>query len=343
MFRARKSSRTREPVSKMLLVFTLKKARRRDRTFRFLDLPAEMRNIVYTELLTFRPKAERICWPAILTTCRQVRDEAQDLIYAVNTFDLTLAVKSTSYMMGDVQVISNGQKRCIDEDWGLLKGLLGWPKFLENARALRLHINIDARRGWNDEAFLHETDVLQVTHMLYDMQYFLQRRGKLKDLKVNLTFNMTVSGELVEDLLRPARFMHAPKWAAEVNFKGEKYEVHQGVLSDKTDPRGVLATLRKCYELYHEANLVLRLLQLVPPSEYALSSLLRTQQSTLEQELDEFIFQAPGEHRSLEETLRELDLTLRGIDIKEIESRIQHSVELKEEFEAERGKRIGQL
>ncbi|KAI7478490.1 hypothetical protein KC351_g8170 [Hortaea werneckii] len=55
-----------------------------DQVFRFLDLPAEMRNLVYRELLVWPSNKPERCWPQILSTCRQVNDEAKRIIYTEN-------------------------------------------------------------------------------------------------------------------------------------------------------------------------------------------------------------------------------------------------------------------
>lgn len=54
-------------------------------TFRFPDLPAEIRNIVYPELLTLRekldsPRATHSCHPSILAICKRVKGEADGFL-----------------------------------------------------------------------------------------------------------------------------------------------------------------------------------------------------------------------------------------------------------------------
>jgi hypothetical protein len=62
----------------------------RDEIFRFLDLPPEMRNLVYDHLLTLTPPVSpspsssfASCQPAILSTCRQIYNEAAGLLNSV--------------------------------------------------------------------------------------------------------------------------------------------------------------------------------------------------------------------------------------------------------------------
>ncbi|RMZ12142.1 hypothetical protein D0860_03112 [Hortaea werneckii] len=68
-----------------------------DQVFRFLDLPAEMRNLVYRELLVWPSNKPERCWPQILSTCRQVNDEAKHIIYTENAAKVKVFIKG----MGD--------------------------------------------------------------------------------------------------------------------------------------------------------------------------------------------------------------------------------------------------
>lgn len=57
-----------------------------DSRFRFLDLPAELKNQVYTELLTI-PYGGQTCSPQILATSRQISDDATGILYAENVLE----------------------------------------------------------------------------------------------------------------------------------------------------------------------------------------------------------------------------------------------------------------
>ena len=50
----------------------------------FLELPAELRNQIYEELLIRNPWTLRGSHPSIIATCRQIRDEANELLYSLN-------------------------------------------------------------------------------------------------------------------------------------------------------------------------------------------------------------------------------------------------------------------
>lgn len=58
-----------------------------DSTFRFLDLPPELRNQVYKELLQIQPSSgnrKRSCFPQILATSRQIHEEVYNILYKDN-------------------------------------------------------------------------------------------------------------------------------------------------------------------------------------------------------------------------------------------------------------------
>src|ERR1700761_4611168 len=56
----------------------------RNATFRFLDLPPELRNLVYEEVLTLwrggNKFSAKYCYPAILATSKEVFEEANGLL-----------------------------------------------------------------------------------------------------------------------------------------------------------------------------------------------------------------------------------------------------------------------
>ena len=67
--------------------------------FRLLDLPAELRNLVYQDLLTLRPPRRgpakprengRYCGPEVLATSRQINEDAERVLYWVNDFEVTI-------------------------------------------------------------------------------------------------------------------------------------------------------------------------------------------------------------------------------------------------------------
>ncbi|KAK5121869.1 hypothetical protein LTR85_004440 [Meristemomyces frigidus] len=101
--------------------------RSRSKQVSFLDLPAELRNAIYAEYLSFQPKTyeerEKYGWvlqtqnlataipPEICSTCRQIRDEVAPLYLASKTFLVALPKrKVTPGKLVHASVMSTGNK-----------------------------------------------------------------------------------------------------------------------------------------------------------------------------------------------------------------------------------------
>ncbi|KAK6396927.1 hypothetical protein LTR65_007425 [Meristemomyces frigidus] len=102
-------------------------------SFRFLDLPPEMRNMVYKELVVLQDSW--YCHPQILATCQQVHDEATSILYGDNLIEVKI------YKDG---VIAHG-KRCGPYVPAAPHGLgdfrtLVWPGFLLRVQHLRIAV-----------------------------------------------------------------------------------------------------------------------------------------------------------------------------------------------------------
>lgn len=138
---------------KYYYVRTLTEADLRLSTFRFMDLPAEMRSLVYIQLLTFPVGGchkHRSCFPQILRTSRQVHEEAEEMLYAENTIDCDFKTKyipcgwhsdaSTSTMIDNKEVPLGAFS------WGLFDEVqpleMELPSYLRRIQSLRININV---------------------------------------------------------------------------------------------------------------------------------------------------------------------------------------------------------
>ncbi|KAK1063081.1 hypothetical protein LTR74_009772 [Friedmanniomyces endolithicus] len=121
-------------------------------TFRFLDLPPELRNLIYGHLLRLRDsrwRADRfVCSTAILSTCQQVHAEATGILYVENTFDIVVrsmaspagqtpvnhtTVSFTKLAIDQVQ-LCDAPKSDIDDIW---------PTVIREAESIRLVVRLD--------------------------------------------------------------------------------------------------------------------------------------------------------------------------------------------------------
>ena len=115
-------------------------------TFRFMDLIPELRNTIYRELLTLREESydpHRFCWPQIIAISRQIYDEARDILYCDNVFELAICTHIWLDGYDTVLLIDgkdfsavNHRESYIDLDGE--EGPFIWPSYFLRARHLRL-------------------------------------------------------------------------------------------------------------------------------------------------------------------------------------------------------------
>lgn len=91
----------KRPDKKSVLIRRLNLADKEPQHFPFFDLPPELRNPIYTDLLTFtgRVNKERY-YLQILYTCRQAASEARNILYIVNNLTLKIPRKMNFTLPG---------------------------------------------------------------------------------------------------------------------------------------------------------------------------------------------------------------------------------------------------
>lgn len=158
---------------KYFYVRVLNKADHSPPVFRFLDFPAEIRNLIYVELLdlpTDRCREHRFCFPQILRTCRQVHKEAGEILYSENTINCDLVARCTltgpnAYIRTD-SFIHNTEvehHHCCFHHFNVIEPLETiFPSFL--GRVQSLHINISFF-SYDDKSYAVLNDLVR-KHML---------------------------------------------------------------------------------------------------------------------------------------------------------------------------------
>ena len=172
-------------------------------TFRFLDLPAEMRNLVYCELLRLRPKGGystgKWCWPSINAVCHQVHKETEGILHDGSTAISVLFSNYTAhghYYYPHLAI--NHRSVEFDEEWEVRETSLKWPEHLAKRQNLRLVVKIydhPGHPGWARFA----GSLVMINRALYDLLNFLIRGGNLTELDIDITCNHpTFDGRYVE-------------------------------------------------------------------------------------------------------------------------------------------------
>jgi len=183
-----------------------------DFAFRFLDLPPEMRNMIYRELLVF--KESWYCHPQILATCRQVNEEATSILYADNL------IKIKIYADG---VFTHG-KRCGDYSPGYpYRSLdppairdfrqLAWPAYLHRVQHLRIAV---VELTWNRKR------MASISNSVASVCSTLASDHSLRSLHVDIQRLSTngVQGN-VETVLYPLRLLRKIPSASVTSGYGE--------------------------------------------------------------------------------------------------------------------------
>lgn len=175
-------------------------------SFRFLDLPPELRNMVYRELLVLQPEPiqlhapehhirtryvskkvnqEAKCHPQILCASKKLNSEATGILHGNNSIVVKVdrwAVKAHGVHCGTYKPqpklhgFHAGHKSAEK---------LVWPDFLRRARNVKLVVvdMLDLRKSW---------DVLPncgtIHNILFSLCLFLRQRDSLRTLTIDLTW-----------------------------------------------------------------------------------------------------------------------------------------------------------
>jgi hypothetical protein len=180
-----------------------------------LDLPPELRNLLYADVLTLRHGRDKFsakyCHPSILATCKQVFEEASGILNVEGQAEVSVDLWRREYR----QRASASWHSSIE--WGFdvyFKGAalaidsqpsnhaqVECPALLRRVRAIKLKINLQSATQPGSGLFDGEPRDIQVNHGVYSLYTFLNEKFKAKSLE------MEVSSELVSPDRRVRRVL----------------------------------------------------------------------------------------------------------------------------------------
>lgn len=127
-------------------------------SFRFLDLPAEMRNHVYRDLLIFsRAGAAKktACYPAILRVSRQIQEEGKGIVYGENVFRVKIAQDYTTSASIKKSLCVHDENfpiTCLHNKFSQIpEGIDAYPEVFRRIQQLHIEVKftcMDTGRDW---------------------------------------------------------------------------------------------------------------------------------------------------------------------------------------------------
>ncbi|KAK5009490.1 hypothetical protein LTR28_000792 [Elasticomyces elasticus] len=182
-------------------------------TFRFLQLPAEMRNLVYELLLTLtsesperrRSRKGLVCYPQILATSSQMWKEATGLLYALNTIKCMCAVETrlpgtNPSVKRTVQIhtTSTSVRLIHGSVLSLPDGITHYPGFLRRIENLQITLDYRVLPSANQSDVNSET----LNHFLFTLSSFLSDSAGNRLVHLELIFRgTTLSTTRFQDFL----------------------------------------------------------------------------------------------------------------------------------------------
>ncbi|KAM0718225.1 hypothetical protein Q7P37_006557 [Cladosporium fusiforme] len=235
------------------------------RSFRFLALPLEIRNMVYNELLTLIPcpcghcPALR-CHAGIMRASKQIYTESKEILYGENTIDCKLEVFT------DDEAITHRFTRLhedinVGDDIELstfYHGMSAIPDFFRRIQSLRIDVHAHGFGAASKARGFLQGCILNIASFLLDGHC-------LKKLEVCFTNHLEIlGGSLVETVLFPLRRLSGLK---QVRFTGDVDDgLARSISSFMQRPRkAVFNTVPHLYHLRCEAKAYMDLMHAIDP------------------------------------------------------------------------------
>ncbi|KAK3710228.1 hypothetical protein LTR37_010449 [Vermiconidia calcicola] len=194
---------------KYFYIRTLEKADRKW-CFRFMDLPPEMRLVVYRELLIFA--SDMLCFrprdcvhTAILRTCKQVHTEAKGILYDENLFKVDFGVEAHEHcslskrgqVHHDVRIYGHGSNDM--KYFTIPQAIDDYPEFFKRIAKLELSVRYSVKGTHHVLA----DGYWPLNHSLYGLSSFLMDGHRLKSLHLKLDISSEVEEDGYETILYP--------------------------------------------------------------------------------------------------------------------------------------------
>lgn len=180
-------------TKKSVLISQLEAADLNPGVFRLMDLPPELRVLIYGEMLTLRPSRysgrPMACETALLRCSKQVQREAEEILYGDNEVELRFesAVCPGHSIMcyHRTASIRSAAFRTTHHPHGTgtLRGAsLEWPAYLQKMGKIKVVIQLIGRAGGPNNSV--KDQLIGLHHLLFSFMSFLGTSKALKKLDV---------------------------------------------------------------------------------------------------------------------------------------------------------------
>lgn len=267
-FLSNRGIRVKAKLRKQQLVDRLTEADN-NATFRFLDLPPEMRNMVYELLLVScreEPCGPFGCHPMILATCKQVNAEASPILYSKNTasmcFSIELSISgSTQCTMPSIESNADAEDSCLHGSVFDIHPEPPYKGFLRNIESMYIQISTSIY----DDTFYDEDETgpdpeeIQgwyswLVEALRSLASFLMDSHRLKRIEIVMEADEEVSQADIEELLRPLTRLYG---IAEVIINGDvSDDLSAATKASIQGPKRLLNVVKICDLLAREVSLL---------------------------------------------------------------------------------------
>ena len=195
----------------------------REATFRFFDLPPELRNIVYDLVLGVEEVEDEnkikyvVAEPAILASSKQVYNEASGLLYGERYFRLKLHLGKKPYTLS---LHLNGRflRKAYAGSHDDLEGLwIDWPSFLNRIQHLDVVVQLDKSISPRLSP-AGEKGARLMNLALHELQQTLAKKSSVRSLRVKVVSHAQLSDRRLRDVLSPTSAMASRVGATEFSF-----------------------------------------------------------------------------------------------------------------------------